>query len=162
MISKKCSWICTDPFRISQQNMYHLWWKEILIFTTKSILEGNIIDKYGKITSELSKTFINTYVPIFMHRIERETLRDNEKSFSPFTHVLNWPGLKSFRAVSRDLRQLPHTCNQSLHLGDLLSPAKSLEGKQSAVLASYAGAQNTDVGQIWRSIHILNPPLIKF
>ncbi len=33
-----------------------------------------------------------------------------------------------------------------LHLGDLLSPVKSLEGEQSVVLAFYAGAQNVLVG----------------
>ncbi len=40
-----------------------------------------------------------------------------------------------------------HEYNPSLHLGDLWSQVKSLEGEQSAVLAFYAGVQNAHVGQ---------------
>ncbi len=67
-----------------------------------------------------------------------------------FIHVLNWRELKSVGAVSKFTWPLFHKRSPSLHLGDLLSPFKSLEGEQYAVLAFYAGAQNAHVGQIWR------------
>ncbi len=41
-------------------------------------------------------------------------------------------------------------CSPSLHLGDLLSQVKSLEGEQSAVYAFYTGAQDAQFGQILR------------
>ncbi len=65
-----------------------------------------------------------------------------------FIHVLNRRELKSFRATSQFIWPLIHKYSPSLHLDDLNSPVKSLEGEKSTVLAFYAGAQNAHVGQI--------------
>ncbi len=67
-------------------------------------------------------------------------------------HFLNWLELKSVRAALNFTWHLLHKYCPSLHLGDLTSLEKSLEGKQLAILAFYAGAQNATAGQIWRPI----------
>ncbi len=45
--------------------------------------------------------------------------------------VLNWREMKSIRATSKATWHLFHKRNPSVHLGDLLSPLKSLEGEES-------------------------------
>ncbi len=57
-----------------------------------------------------------------------------------FIYILNWRESKSVWAVSKSTWHLLHKYSPSLHLGDLLSQVKSLEGEQSAVLAFYAPA----------------------
>ncbi len=59
-----------------------------------------------------------------------------------FIHVLNLREFKSVRVVSKFTWPLLNKCSACLHLGDSLSPVKSMEGEQSAVLAFYAGAQD--------------------
>ncbi len=78
---------------------------------------------------------------------ERKTLGRKRKATWAaifWIHVLNWPGLKWARAVSKITWQVLHKCSQSLHLGDLLSPVKSV------VLGFYVGLRNAHVGQIQR------------
>ncbi len=63
----------------------------------------------------------------------------------------NWRELKSDRAVSKFTWHLLHEYSLSLHLGDLVSPVKSLKDDQSAF---YAGAQNVHV-----DVNILTHPI---
>ncbi len=64
-------------------------------------------------------------------------------------HVLNWRELKSVTAASKVTWQLLYKYSPSLHFGDLQSPAKSLEGEQSTVLAFYTGVQHAHVGVVF-------------
>ncbi len=84
----------------------------------------------------VSNTFINTNVPIFRHHIASQTETNIKKQKKLtwasifFIHILNWREFKLVRAVSKFTWHLFHKCSLSLHLGDLQSQLKSLEGEQ--------------------------------
>ncbi len=95
---------------------------------------------------KVSKTFINTNAPIFRHRIASKTEKHSETSRNqqerPFSSFALW--------IDMNWNQLGPRRRSIDLCFDLLSPVKSLESEQSAVLAFYAGAQNAHVGQIKR------------
>ncbi len=84
-----------------------------------------------------TKCFIGPFIS-FIYKLANTTLD------------VNWRKTKSVWAVSKIIWHMLQLYGPSLHLGDLLSPVKSLEGEQSAVLEFYAGALNAHVGQIKR------------
>ncbi len=88
---------------------------------------------------------------VLQARQKKITLKNKQKltwAAIFFIHVLKWPELKSVRAVSKFTWSLILQCSPFLHLGDLFSHGKSLEGEQLVGLAFYAGAQNAQIGQI--------------
>ncbi len=87
------------------------------------------------------RQFSGTVLHARMKRIKSQT------EITSFIHASNWHGFKSVRAVSNAIWQMLRKCSPLLHLGYLLSPFKSVEGEQSAVLACNAGAQNAHVGR---------------
>ncbi len=77
---------------------------------------------------------------VLQTRQKKKTFRNKQKLTwvaIVFIHVMNWRGLKSVRAASNFTWHLLHKYSPSLHLGNLLSPVKSLEGEQSAAWAFY-------------------------
>ncbi len=77
----------------------------------------------------VSKSFIEQFSSTVLHARQAGIKRQTEINLSAifFIHTLNCPKLKSVSAVPKVTLQILHKCSPSLHLGDLLSPVKSLK-----------------------------------